>query len=144
LKPFGTAGNRYFGVVMIRKILIVDDSPAARKMMRSSILKNRRYEIMEAANGKEAIEKFTSFRPDITFMDLTMPVLSGYDATKKIKDIDKDAIIIAATADVQPKSKEKIKKLGAYSVISKPARPKLLKATLSACELELKNRSGGE
>jgi two-component system chemotaxis response regulator CheY len=127
---------------MISRILIVDDSMAARKMMRSSILKHCRCEIMEAADGQEAVEKFLAFQPDITFMDLTMPVSNGYEATKRIRRIDNSAIIIAATADMQPKSQEKIRKLGAFSLMGKPVRPKLVKAILSACELELKNRSG--
>ncbi len=61
---------------MISKILIVDDSPIARKMLKSCIPKDQGYEFHEAGDGREALEKFREIKPDVTFMDLTMPVIN--------------------------------------------------------------------
>ena len=75
---------------MIQKILIVDDSPVARKMLRRVIPGDRGYEILEAVNGQDGFEKFQQFRPDITLMDLTMPVLQFHGL--KDKAVDKDGL----------------------------------------------------
>ena len=65
---------------MIRKILIVDDSPVARKMLKNSIPKNKGYEIFEATDGQDGIKKYQMLKPDVVFMDLTMPGVDGYTA----------------------------------------------------------------
>ena len=56
---------------MISKILIVDDSPVARKMLKNSIPKDKGYEIFEATNGQEGVAKYQELNPDLVFMDLT-------------------------------------------------------------------------
>jgi len=115
---------------MIKKILIVDDSPIARKMLRSSIPNNESYEIMEASDGQKGVDTFKTFEPDITFMDLTMPVLSGYEALKEIKKYRSSAIVIVLTADIQPKSIASVMESGAYTVLKKPAQKQSIADTL--------------
>ncbi|MBN2428368.1 MAG: response regulator [Deltaproteobacteria bacterium] len=122
---------------MIKKILIVDDSPIARKIMKTCLPKDRGYEISEATNGQEGIDKYLSVKPDLTFMDLTMPKLDGYKATEEIKKIDKNAMIVAATADIQPKSLERIMALGAFTVLKKPPRKSSLEEILDKVEKQL-------
>ena len=89
---------------MIHRILIVDDSPVARKMLKSCLPDDREYEIREAGNGAEGVELYKKFSPDITFLDLTMPVMNGYKTIPEIRKINPDAMIIVLTADIQPKS----------------------------------------
>jgi two-component system chemotaxis response regulator CheY len=128
---------------MIKKILIVDDSPIARKIMKTCLPKDREYELFEATNGKEGIDKYLSVQPDLTFMDLTMPELDGYKATEEIKKLDKNAMIVAATADIQPKSLERIMALGAFTVLKKPPRKSGLVDVLEKVENQLtQNQSG--
>ena len=65
-------------------------------------------------------------------MDITMPELDGFKASEEILAFDKDAVIIALTADIQQKSIDRIKALGVYEVIQKPAQPDIIKAVLDS------------
>lgn len=126
---------------MIKSILIVDDSRIARMMLNSCILQYKEYEIFEAEDGRKAIEKYKELTPDVIFMDLTMPVLNGYEATREIMNLDKNAIIFVITADVQPKSVERIINIGALAVIKKPAEPESVRNALIKAEEKLLLRS---
>lgn len=105
---------------IIKKILIIDDSPIARKMLKSCLPKDQGFEFFEAGDGKEGCTKYQEIKPDITFMDLTMPVMSGYEAIEEIVKFDSNALIIVVTADVQMKAVKKVLESGAYMVIKKP------------------------
>lgn len=107
---------------MVSKILIVDDSPIARKMLKSCMPKDRGYVFHEAGDGKEGYEKYKEVKPDVTFMDLTMPVMTGYESIEEIIKYDKNALIIVVTADVQMKAIKKVLDLGAYMVLKKPLK----------------------
>ncbi len=106
---------------MIKKILIVDDSPIARRMLKSCIPDKNKYTIIEATNGQEALEQYSAEDPDIIFLDLTMPVMDGYEAMGELKNMNQDVFVIALTADVQQRSVDKIMGLGAYTLLKKPA-----------------------
>lgn len=107
---------------MIKKILIVDDSPIARKMLKSCLPKDEGYEFHEAGDGREGFEKYKDLTPDVTFMDLTMPVMTGYEAIEAIISHDKNAVIIVVTADVQMKAIKTVMESGAYMVLKKPLK----------------------
>lgn len=81
------------------RILCVDDHPLVRKGL-AAILANEpdMTLVAEAENGREAVEKFRQLRPDVTLMDLRMPVLDGIGAAKQIHDEFPDARIIALTS----------------------------------------------
>lgn len=111
------------GGLMVRKILVVDDSLIARKMIISCLPKDDHIEIFEATDGMDGVSKYGEVRPDLTMMDLTMPVMDGYEATASILAEDPDALIVVLTADIQPKSIERVKTLGAFDVIAKPPKP---------------------
>ncbi len=127
---------------MIKSILVVDDSPIARKMLIKSLSEHGSYEITEARDGQEGVEKFSTVSPDVTFLDLTMPVLDGYDALIKIKEIDAKAIVIVVTADIQAKSIETVMGSGAFSVIKKPASPEAISGILTKSESKIKKSQG--
>ncbi len=122
---------------MIKNILVVDDSPVARKMLVNCIPKDRGYEIHLADNGQDGVEKFQELKPDVTFMDLTMPVLDGYKATEKIMGLDKKAIVIVTTADVQPKSISTVMELGAFTLVKKPAKAETIEEALAKAEQKI-------
>jgi two-component system, chemotaxis family, chemotaxis protein CheY len=105
---------------MIHKILLVDDSPIARKILRSCMPKDRGYEFHEACDGQEGLNKFLEIKPDVTFLDITMPVTDGIESLELMKKADQNAVIIMCTADIQPKSILKVAALGALTVIKKP------------------------
>jgi two-component system chemotaxis response regulator CheY len=127
---------------MIKKIMIVDDSPVARKMLKTCIPKDKGYEIFEAENGMDGIQKFQELKPDVIFMDLTMPVLDGYGSLEQIIKLDKNAIVIVTTADIQPKSIETVMELGAFTLLKKPAKAKTIQDALAKAELKMKEISG--
>ncbi len=105
---------------MLKSILIVDDSPVARMIMKKCLPPDHGLIIYEANNGKEGVEKFLLHKPDLTFMDLTMPVMDGFTALSTIKKHDPQAIVIVATADVQEKVLRKVSTMGALHTIKKP------------------------
>lgn len=71
-------------------------------------------------NGKDAVELYQKFRPDIVFLDVMMPNYTGFYALEKIKSIDPDAMIIMATADQTEETGDKLAELNASYVIYKP------------------------
>ena len=104
------------------KVLVTDDSKMARKMV-VKILKDllkEDVEIHEAHNGLEALDLYKQLLPKIVFLDLTMPVMDGFEALKKIKEFDQDAKVVIISADIQKLSIEKASSLGAFNFIKKP------------------------
>ena len=82
------------------RILVVDDSENNRLVV-VQLLESIGFEVKEAVNGKEAIAVWQDWQPHLIFMDMQMPVMNGYEATKEIKHQQKDAIVIALTAGFQ-------------------------------------------
>ena len=79
-------------------ILIVDDSRTSRKILKG-ILEGEGYEVVgEATNGQEGYDRYVELKPDVVTMDITMPVLDGIEALKKIKSEYPDAKVVMVTA----------------------------------------------
>jgi len=124
---------------MISKILIVDDSPVSRKIMKSCMPDDLEYELLEAGDGQSGIDKYVALRPDVTFMDLTMPIMDGMQALQEIIKIDPKAIVIVCTADVQMKTIFKVMNFGALMVVRKPINKHAIEDALRKAEDKLKN-----
>jgi two-component system, chemotaxis family, chemotaxis protein CheY len=77
--------------------LVVEDSNMMRRVV-SKALVDSGYEVMEAIDGLDAIEKYSSFCPDLTLMDINMPKMSGLDAIEKIKQTSPTANFIMLTS----------------------------------------------
>ena len=116
---------------MIKKILIVDDSSVARAIVKKCLPKDRDFELTEASNGQEGVQKFKEVRPDLTFLDLTMPVMDGFDALKAIKEEDNLAVVMVLSSDIQNKTVEKVITLGADMVIPKPPSAESIQEALT-------------
>ena len=113
-------------------LLIVDDSKAARMLIKSLVHDfDSSIVIHEAGNGKEATEIHEKEAPDVTFLDLTMPVMNGFEALEIIKKNNRQAVVIVLTADVQKKSIDKCMALGAYEVIKKLPRKESISRILN-------------
>lgn len=80
-----------------KKILVVDDVVFMRQIL-GEVLEKHGYLVVTAENGQQAVDKFADEQPDIVIMDINMPIMDGITATKKIKEIDKDAKILALSA----------------------------------------------
>ena len=103
------------------KIVLVVEDDVDLVGIYKEILELHEYHVETAMNGVEGIEKFKQVNPSLVIMDGDMPVLDGYEAFKKIKEIDKNAnvVIVTGFSEFEPKSQEAIK-LGLIKVISKP------------------------
>lgn len=122
------------------KILIVEDNEKNRTLVKD-VLEYHGYEVIEAGNGKEGIKITKENNPDLILMDIQMPVMSGYDAIKILKNNPetKDIKIIALTSLAMKGDKEKIMEEGFDDYIAKPIDirrlPELVKKAL-----EVKNK----
>ena len=104
---------------MQKKILVTDDAMFMRAMLKNILIPNQ-YSVLEATNGQEAIDIYNAQKPDLVFMDITMPVMDGITATKQIKDANKDAIVVMCTALGQQNMVMEAIRAGAKDFIVKP------------------------
>jgi two-component system, chemotaxis family, chemotaxis protein CheY len=104
------------------KYLVVDDSKMARKMSSKVVngVISESDEVLTAKNGLEALELYKENSPVLVFMDLTMPIMDGFEAIEKIKEFDSEAKIIVVSADVQKGAMQRAKDNGAMGFINKP------------------------
>jgi len=110
---------------MGNQILIVDDDVDLLDTFEES-LELRGYEVLTAVNGLDAIEIYSRENPCITFMDIKMPVMDGYEAFSKIKNNDVNAKVVFVTGhETEEKSHEALKH-GLKGVLHKPVQPKLI------------------
>lgn len=101
-------------------VLICDDSMFARKKLSMSISSFGVKAVFEAADGEEAVAKYTENKPDVVFMDIIMPKVTGLEALKQIIEIDPDAkVIMASSVGTQGHLKEALK-AGAVDFLQKP------------------------
>ncbi|HPA52105.1 MAG TPA: response regulator [Thermoanaerobaculia bacterium] len=110
------------------KILVVDDDEMNRDMLSRRLLR-KGYEVALAVNGAEAIEKARAERPELILMDLSMPVLDGYEATRRLKaDTSTSRIpIIGLSAHAMVGDREKALSAGCDDYDTKPVElPRLL------------------
>ena len=101
------------------KILVVDDSAMSRRTLRK-ILESAGHEISEAAEGILALERYFLDKPDLVLLDLTMTGMYGIEVLNKLREMDADARIIVASADIQSSTREMVQAGGAYAFINKP------------------------
>ena len=103
------------------KILIVEDNEMNRDMLSRRLIK-KGFEIIIAVDGEEGVKKTISEKPDLILMDMSLPVMDGWEATKKLKsNSDTSKIpIIALTAHAMAQDKEKALAAGCDEYDTKP------------------------
>src|SRR5215467_8582962 len=104
---------------MMAKILVVDDSGMSRRTLRK-ILEPAGHQITEAEDGIAALEHFYVDRPHLVLLDLTMTGMYGIDVLKKLREIDPQARVIIASADIQRSTRSMVEEAGACGFINKP------------------------
>lgn len=104
-----------------RKILVVDDNQDSRELV-VKLLKNKGYQIIEAVDGEDALQKAFTERPDLILMDISIPKLDGYEVTRRLKSQEgfKNTPIIALTAHAMRGDMEKALNAGCEGYITKP------------------------
>jgi CheY-like chemotaxis protein len=113
------------------KFLVVDDSKIARRMLikvLTPLINESEDEVLIAENGKIAVEQYLEHKPDLVFMDLTMPVMDGFEALKKIIKINRDAKVIIVSADIQQTSIDEVMKSDILDFVKKPIDADKMKA----------------
>ena len=121
---------------MSKRILIVEDQEDLRSMVRD-LLTGSDYSVIEAADGAAGIAMAKSEHPDLILMDIQMPVINGYEATRRIKaDPANDGIpIIAVSSFAMKGDEEKARSAGCDHYVTKPYSPmQLLKIVRSLLE----------
>ncbi len=116
--------------VNLSRILIVEDNTVNQLVMKK-MLKNTGIEIDIADNGKIGFEKVLQNKYDLVFMDLLMPEMDGYEATREIRNFNKDIPIVALTADVMKGVEAKTKEAGMNNYLTKPVKKDELLKILS-------------
>jgi two-component system chemotaxis response regulator CheY len=104
---------------MMAKILVVDDSGLSRRTLRK-ILESAGHEVIEAAEGIIALERYFLDEPDLVFLDLTMTGMYGIDVLNKLREMDSEARVIIGSADIQSSTREMVQAGGASAFINKP------------------------
>jgi len=108
----------------MKKILLADDERNLRMLVHTT-LEDAEYQILEAANGTEALEMAKKEKPDLLVLDWMMPGLSGIEVAKLLREDPETANIpiIMLTAKGQERDREKGQSIGAYAYLLKPFSP---------------------
>ena len=106
------------------RVLLVDDYPDAREMY-TEYLEFSGFDVIGAGNGLEALQRAVDASPDIILMDLSLPVMDGWEATRRLKADDRTASIpvVALTGHALAGISEGAKKAGCDAFVTKPCLP---------------------
>jgi PAS domain S-box-containing protein len=121
MEPQGTIERGPRSGTTALRVLVVDDSDTNRIYLRS-VLEMNHFEVIEAANGQEAINCFEQHIPDAVLMDVQMPLMDGLEATRRLKATDKGRLtpIIAITGNACEENQQQCLEAGMDSYLCKP------------------------
>ena len=131
------------------RVLIVDDYPDAREMY-AEYLQFSGFDVVEAANGMEALQRAVDTEPDIILMDLSLPVMDGWEATRRLKADKRTANIpvVALTGHALAGISEGARKAGCDAFVTKPCLPedlvKEIRKVLDESASSKKSRRSGK
>lgn len=124
-----------------RRVLLVDDYTDAREMY-GEYLRFSGFDVIEASNGMEALQRAIDGRPDIILMDLSLPVMDGWEATRRLKaDPRTSAIpVVALTGHALASTSEGAARAGCAAFVTKPCLPEDLVAEIQSVLARQVNR----
>jgi len=116
---------------MSKLILAVEDQEDNMQILRD-LLTSAGYQIIEAENGKDALAAVTKRRPDLILMDIQIPIIDGYEVTRRIKADPalRSIPIIAVTSHALAEGEEKARDAGCDDFVAKPYSPRQLLAKI--------------
>ena len=128
-----TDADRKGGLMAIKRILIVDDSATERHMLRN-LLTKAGYDVISSENGEDAIVKARQAKPDLILMDVVMPGLNGFQATRAISrdPLTKSIPVIMCTSKSQETDRIWGLRQGARDYVVKPVDREALLAKISS------------
>ncbi|MFA7822592.1 response regulator [Aeromonas dhakensis] len=121
-------------------LLVCDDSNMARKQLIRALPAEWPVSLSQASNGEEALTAIRQGLGQVMLLDLTMPVLDGYQTLAALRAEGLSSQVIVVSGDVQEEAVRRVRELGALAFIKKPADPEILRQTL--IELGLFNPQG--
>ena len=116
-------------VISVQRILVVEDHEDNRRILRD-LLTSSGYEMIEAVNGAEGLAMAKTHKPDLILMDISIPIIDGWEATQVLKhDPETRQIpIIALTAHALASDREKAMEVGCDGYLAKPCEPRAVVA----------------
>ena len=102
----------------MKTILIAEDTDSNFLLL--NIILRKRYNLIRAYDGQEAVRLYREHHPDIILMDIKMPIMDGLEATREIRKENKDIVIIALTANAFDSDKQKSADAGCNDYMTKP------------------------
>lgn len=114
---------------MKAKILIVDDSGLARRLIRK-ILEELGYEVEDASDGAQALERYVLNRHNAVILDLLMHGMYGVEVLQKLKQLNPSLPVIVVSADIQRTTRDEVKEAGAVAMVNKPVTREQLEEVL--------------
>lgn len=115
---------------MTGNVLVVDDSGFARRTLRL-ILESAGMVVDEASNGNDALERYFLRRPNLVLLDLVMEGMTGMEVLARLRELDPQARVVVATADVQSATRAEAQASGASGFINKPFESSQVLKTLA-------------
>lgn len=112
-----------------KTILIAEDVESNFLLLKALLSKT--YNLLHAYNGKEAVDMFLEYQPDLILMDIKMPVMDGLEATYLIRATSANIPIIALTAFAFDQDRVKVLEAGCNDFLTKPLSPPMLKETIA-------------
>jgi two-component system cell cycle response regulator DivK len=116
---------------MTKLILVVEDQEDNRQILRD-LLAHAGYNMIEAEDGEQALEAAAKHRPDLIVMDIQLPILDGYEATRRLKadPVLKAIPVVVVTSYALSGDEEKARAAGCDAYVAKPYDPMALLATI--------------
>ena len=109
---------RNFKNRIMKTILVAEDTDSNYLLL--NIILRKKYNLVRAINGKQAVEMYQESKPDLILMDMKMPVMDGLEATREIRKMDSEIVIIALTANAFDSDRQKSLDAGCNDYMAKP------------------------
>ena len=107
-------------ILLKPSVIVIDDDPDIREV-HSEFLRLNSIEVLATGNnGKDAVELYQKYRPDVVLMNLNMPDFDGFYGLKNIRDIDYNAKVVINTGSAEHDAKNRLIEMGAFAIIEKP------------------------
>jgi len=123
-------------IAAISKLALVVDDSMTQCLMLSALLKEENYQVVIANNGAQGVAKYAEHQPDLVLMDINMPVMNGYEATRRIKKIAGDSLaplIFITSMDTDQSYIDSVD-AGGDSILVRPFTPEVFKAKIKSIQ----------
>lgn len=131
IEPESEINTQTAKVNVKKPLVLVAEDTDSNYLLLSTILK-RNYDLLRAKNGIEAVDLYAIHRPQLVLMDMKMPIMSGVQATQRIKELDPSATIVMLTAFAYDDDRRQALEAGCVDFMTKPIHPVKLKEMLAA------------